>query len=89
MLMEQILRNDCVQLTTTLTGDLPTGRENSLRNVPPQTARNKSYLQLHAPPQTTIPSLCISSYGVHESFLFHKVFSMVTRTVKEKNAKER
>ena len=88
--MEQILTNDCVQLTTTLVGDLPTGRENGLRNVPPQTAQNKSYLQLHAPAQTTIHSLYISSYGVHESFLFHKLFSMMfTKAVKEKNAEER
>lgn len=74
MLMAKILRNDYIQLTTTFMGDLPMGREKGLRNVPPETARNKSYLQLHAPPQTTIHSLFISSYGIHESFISQGIF---------------
>lgn len=56
---------------------------NSLQNMPPQTDQNKSYFQLHAPPQTTIHTKCISSYVVHESFLFCKAFPVFTRPAKK------
>lgn len=90
--MEQVLRKDCLQLARILMVDSPMGKKNDLRDsMPPQTAQNKIHLQILAPQQTTVCSLCISSCGVHDRFLnlFYKVFYVFTRALKDVNTQER